>query len=504
MKSVFSMILAFAWLWASVVQAQAARYGMVELPASDGNPYTLVGPSGTMVWSGLFDALTVVEEDGSLQPALATDWRQVDALTWDFTLRENVVFADGSPFNAAAVVAAYGWLKTDAGRITLVGQEVRTIESVEIVAPDIVRFRTRQPDAILPVRTSLVAIVEPDAWSELGPEGFARAPIGTGSFVVREWPTAGTDMVMHAVPTSWRPPVTEQIVVRVIPQAVSRTQALITGEVDVVESIAFDDVDVLRAAGLEVMASATPQVMALAFINVGRPDAPLSDKRVRQALNYAVDRDGIALGLTGGITRPTAQPAIPGMAAYNETVTPYPYDPEKARALLTDAGYPNGFPLIINVVVGGYIPADAAIYQKVAEDLRAIGLDVTLQAIPIQIHYARLIQGADRSGVDAFGSSYQGHPFGDPLRSMRQNSCLWHAAYFCDPSVAPLLEQAATAPTPEERTSLLKDLAVQYKDIAPSLFIVAQAEVIGVSPRLTNVRRRNRTLVLHEIGVREE
>ncbi len=242
--------------------------------------------------------------------------------------------------------------------------------------------------------------------------------------------------------------------------------------------------------------------MALAFITAGRPDSPQADRRVRQALNYAVDREGIAKGLTGGITQPTAQAAVPGMTAYNKDVTPYPYDPDRAKALLKEAGYADGFPFTINVVVGGFIPADAAIYQKVAEDLRAIGLDVTLHAIPLQLHYEKLIQGSDRIGVDAFGSSYQGRPFGDPLRSMRQNSCLWATPYFCDETVVPLLEQANVAITPDERTALLKELAVRYKEIAPSLFIVAQAEVIGVSPKLTNVRRRNRTLVLHEIEAR--
>ena len=495
-------LLVLTGLFGAPVHAQTVRYGMVEMPRSDGNPFTMVGPSGTMLWSGLFDALTVMEEDGSLQPALATTRHQQSDRTWRFRLRNDVVFNDGSPFTANAVVATIDWLQTDTGRISMVGQEFLNIETVEALSDFDVRFRLKQPDAIFPVRASAVYIVEPNAWVRLGPDGFARSPVGTGSFVVDHWPRGGENLVMGASPTTWRPPKVDDVVVRVIPQAVSRAQALITGQVDVVESIAFDDVDMLRAADLEVMTSPTSQVMALAFITVGRPSAPQADKRVRQALNYAVDREGIAIGLTGGITTPTAQAAIPGMAAYNENVTPYPYDPDRARALLAEAGYPDGFPFAINVVVGGFIPADAAIYQKVAEDLRAIGLNVTLQAIPIQLHYERLIQGGDRSGVDAFGSSYQGRPFGDPLRSMRQNSCLWSTPYFCDESVVPLLEQANIAATPEERTALLKELAVRYKDIAPSLFIVAQAEVIGVSPKLKNVRRRNRTLVLHEIEVR--
>lgn len=480
------------------VAAQTVRYGMVEMPRSGGNPYTQTGPSGTMIWSGLFDALTVLESDGTVQPALATDWRQESDLTWFFTLRNDVTFSDGSVFDAAAVEATFAWLASDEGRATEVGVELTHVQRVEAISSHQVRVQLSRPDAILPVRVSVASIVEPRRWAELGPEGFGRNPIGTGSFTVESWPGLGQPLLAKAAPMSWRPPRVDEIMVTTIPQAVSRAQALLTGQVDVVESIAFDDIDMLRAGGLNVLASPTSQVMSLGFINVERPDAPLADVRVRQALNYAVDKETIALALTNGLTTPTAQAAVPGMAAYNPAVTPYPYDPDRARSLLAEAGYPDGFPLTVEVVVGGFVPADAEIYQKTAEDLRAVGIDVTLKALPIQIYYDKFISG-DWGDVDAISASYQGRPFGDPLRALTLASCLKPGAYFCDAETAEMLQAADTTPTTAVRTQLLQDLAVRYKQIAPSLFLVAQAEVIGVSPQLENVRRRNRTLVLHEI-----
>lgn len=484
------------------VGAQTLRYGMVEMPRSNGNPYTQLGPSGTMIWSGLFDALTVLEEDGSLQPALAVRWRQENDLTWHFTLRQGVTFSDGSAFNANDVVATFAWLATDAGLATEVGPEFAHLAGVDALSETEVRVRLTRPDAILPVRMSVASIVEPRWWLEAGPDTFGLHPIGTGPFVVESWPSLGTALTAKAMPTSWRPPQVEELVVSVIPQAVSRAQALITGLVDVVESIAFDDIDGLRAAGLTVMTSPTSQVMSLGFINARRPDAPLADVRVRHALNYAVDKETIALALTNGQTTATAQAATPGMAGYNPVVTPFPYDPVRARSLLTAAGYPNGFPLSIEVVAGGFVPADTAIYLKAAEDLRQVGVDVTLNALPIQLYYDKFLSG-EWGNVGALSASYQGRPYGDPLRALTLASCLKPGAYFCDPSVVPLLEAAEGAPTPEERAELLRELAVRYKEIAPSLFLVAQAEVIGVSPTLENVRRRNRTLVLHEITKRE-
>lgn len=497
-KLLATFLVCLGFASAGAVSAQTVRYGMVEMPRSQGNPFMQLGPSGTMIWSGLFDALTVLEEDGSLQPALATSWRQNNNLTWSFTLRQGVTFSDGNPFDAESVVATFKWLATEAGRATEVGPEFAHVAGVDAVSPYEIRVRLERPDAILPVRMSVASIVEPRQWAALGPDDFSKRPIGTGSFTVKTWPGLGKSLIATAVPTSWRPPRIDALVVSVIPQAVSRAQALITGLVDVAESIAFDDIDGLRAAGVNVMASPTSQVMSLGFINVNRPDAPLADVRVRQALNYAVDKDTIALALTNGLTTPTAQAAIPGMAGYNPAVTPYPYDPARARALLAEAGYPDGFKLNVEVVVGGFVPADAAIYQKTAEDLRAVGVDVTLNALPIPLYYEKFLSG-DWGNVEALSASYQGRPYGDPLRALTLASCLKRGAYFCDPDIAPLLEAAESAPTPGERTTLLRELAVRYKEIAPTLFLVAQAEVIGVSSELNNVRRRNRTLVLHEI-----
>ena len=499
----FSYLLVLTLGLSATAAAETVRYGMVNLPSGEGNPFTMIGPSGTMVWSALFDGLTAIEEDGSLQPALATSWTQEGSLSWRFALRQDVSFSDGSPFTAAAVTATFNWLIGEEGRTTFVGRETNNIKAVEALSDHDVRVLLHEPDAILPIRMSLPLIVEPKKWADLGPLGFARAPVGTGSFLAEEWSTLGKPLRLRANDRTWRPPLVDEVIITVIPQAVSRAQALLTEQVDVVESIAFDDIDLLQEAGLRVLIAPTSQVMSLGFINTNAQSSPLHDVRVRHALNFAVDKETIALGLTNGITTPTAQAAVPGMLGYNPSVTPFDYDPDRARTLLSEAGYPDGFPLSIDVVVGGFVPADAAIYQKTAEDLRRIGVDVTLNAIPVQVHADKYLSNGDRGSAGAVGMSFQGRPFGDPLRAMKRFSCLVFAPFFCDPTLVPLLNQAETSATLGEREALLKKIAVRYKEVAPALFLLQQAEVIGVSPRLANARRRNRTLVLHEIAIKE-
>ena len=113
------------------------------------------------------------------------------------------------------------------------------------------------------------------------------------------------------------------------------------------------------------------QIIGVAFDVVGHPQSPIADKRVRQAINYAIDKDTIAEIITYGTHRPASQGAAPGVVGYNPDVKPYPYDPENARTLLEDAGYPDGFDLTATIVIGNYAN-DVEIYQKVQQDLSAV------------------------------------------------------------------------------------------------------------------------------------
>ena len=152
-------------------------------------------------------------------------------------------------------------------------------------------------------------------------------------------------MRFEAFTKSWRAP--QQISgleLWTVPNATSRIQALLTCQVDVLEAIGIDDVPDVEAAGFRVWAFGSGQVSSIAFRTVGNPDSPLQDKRVRQALNYAVDRKMIANMLFGGSAEAASQGAGAGTFGYNPALEPIPYDPARAKTLLSDAGYADGFP----------------------------------------------------------------------------------------------------------------------------------------------------------------
>ena len=156
-------------------------------PSSLGNPYTAVGPPSSLAWSAIFDALTMINENGELVGALATEWSTTDPRTWVFKLRPDVVFHNGRPFDADTVIRTIEFLKSDEGSRYLVANEIRGIESVHALDSLTVEILTSEIDAILPKRLSLVMMVEPQAWSELKPGGFALEPIGTGPFTLESW-----------------------------------------------------------------------------------------------------------------------------------------------------------------------------------------------------------------------------------------------------------------------------------------------------------------------------
>jgi peptide/nickel transport system substrate-binding protein len=240
-------------------------------------------------------------------------------------------------------------------------------------------------------------------------------------------------------------------------------------------------------------------VMSVVFITE-RPDpAPLRDLRVRQALNYAVDRETIARTLMRGLGRPAGQPAPSVSFGHDPTLEPYPYDPERARRMLAEAGYADGFPLTIEILTNAF-PADGLIYQAMAHYLRQVGIDVSLRVITFP-QYLRNLQRNGFAG-DAFGSMWNSAPYNDATRPMESVSCRRPKPFFCDRELAAQLEQAMRILPDEERLAAMRQVGRAYHEAAPALFLVEQLDLYSHQPELERVRVRNRVPVYEAIAAR--
>ena len=309
-------------------------------------------------------------------------WRATSDLTWEFKMRPGVEFSNGEPADASAAKATVEFLTQPESARYLIARELRAVERADVIDDETIVLTTKYPDAILPKRLSLVMLIPPKAFAEMGLEEFAQTPIGTGGFILEDWGVRSGRSVLLANANSWRAPAQIDRVEVLAPlrDSIVRLQALRSGQVDITVNISVDEIEQAQAEGFVVSTSLGSTVQTIALPNVGNPDSPLQDVRVRQALNYAVNKELITSVILDGTTVPTGQRAIPANFGYNPDIEPYPYDPDRARALLAEAGYDDGFSILAEVQVGS-APTDEAVYVQVAQDLARVGVDMELRSL---------------------------------------------------------------------------------------------------------------------------
>lgn len=464
------------------------RVAVPTMPPTLGNPYGANGTPSSLTWSAIFDGLTRLDPDGQLQPALAVHWSMETPTRWRFELRENVRFSNGERVDADAVVATIEWLRSPEGQRTVIGNEIRSVVRAEARDAGTVLIHTETPDAILPARLSSVMIVPPRRWAEVGPERFARAPVGTGPFQLVEWADRGRSARLVAVDDSWRAPRLEELVLVGLPDSAVRVQALRSREVDLAV-VDIDDTDFLVARGFAIDHAPAMQVMALAFNTERERPTPVSDVRVRQALNLAIDREAIAGILLQGLAAPAGQPASRVTHGYAPDIAPYPYDPERARALLAEAGYPDGLTLEIQVAEGN-MPAASQIYQVILQYLARIGVQARVQVRPFAAWLRDYLAGSVTA--DLFGLPWNSGPYNDVIRPLEYYSCLKRRPFFCEPEIVPRIEAANVETDPVRRLELLRELAADMHALAPSLFVIEQIDLFARDAGLQGVQIANR------------
>ena len=467
------------------------------LPPSQGNPFKEgPGTPGIHTYAAIFDALTRVDDKGIVRARLATYWKNTNATTWRFTLREDVKFSNGEAFNAEAVKATIDFITSADGRKLVIGStELPELASASVVSEFVVDIKTSVADAILPAQLAALYIVAPKAWKTAGQDVFAKAPIGTGPYKVDSIST--TRIELTAFTGSWREPKADKLVIIPLADAASRLQALQSGQVNMVAGINPDQIAAAKKSKATVISVPAPQVMSLAFNVVG--GGPVKDVRVRQALNYAVDKEAIANGLLAGKGKAATQGVTPVVYGYNKAVTGYQYDPAKAKELLAAAGYEKGLTLAADITVGSF-PSDNLIYQAVKSDLAKVG--VTLNYTTITFAQWLPQYNANSWKGDAFGLSWNSAPRGDASRPYAIFVCKPVGAFYCNADEDALVKKAATELNAAKRLAILKEIAVKVTASAPALYIVEQIDLYALGKGVHGFSAGNRAISYENIYVK--
>jgi peptide/nickel transport system substrate-binding protein len=492
MRTVLASLAAILTLCSSCLADSVLRVGLFGLPRGLGNPFSSTAISDMHTWAAIFDSLTRVDGNARVQPALATSWRALDENTWLFELRRDVRFSNGESLDAAAVVATVDYLLSDQAAGLSVAREFTAIKSARAVASHTLEIRTHQPTIIMPALMAGMRIVAPAHWKRLGSQGFAAAPVGSGPFAVQSWGAARVRLT--AFKNSWRAPELERLELNEILDPSARRQGVESGRLDIALALSSDDLIQLERSGARGHASAGGGVTSLTFIT--QREGPLQDQRVRQALNYAVDKDTLVNVLLGGLTRPAGQPVPHYALGFNPDIAPYPYDPARARALLAEAGFEDGFDFVAEVVPSGP-HSNPAFYAFIAQQLAEVGVGLEVRGIPASQLISKAISG-NFAGT-AFAMTFDAKPYLDGQRAISMHSCLRTVPWHCDRQLMPLIEAAQVEFDAQHRESLLQDIMRAYHDDPPALYLFEAVYIDGIGQRVHNYNPVNGIINYHEI-----
>ncbi len=401
MRRMLSGVLGLGLLAAvAATSAQAAPNELVigrATSAATLDPGFLREP-GTLV-DNAFDTLILRDKEMKLIPGLAVSWAAIDDTTWEFKLRPGVKFHNGEAFDAASVKFTFDRvIDPDAKSPTI--SYIRPIVGIDVVDPLTVRVRTNGPDPLLPTRMSRYPayIVPPKYIAEVGKDVFARKPVGTGPYKVTEF-VQDDRVVMVANPDYWRgKPTIPRVVWKPIPEATARIAALVSGEVHLIEGVPAELVGLVKASpdlSLEQVRNGGLTI----YLGLKSAEKPLSDVKVRRALSMAIDRKTIVTEILKGLGTATGSQTSPADFGY-KAIDPPAYDPAKAKALLAEAGYPDGFSIKMQVP-RRYI-SSAEVGQAIAQQFAAIGVKAELE-VPEWSVYAQQVPAGKQAPIYMLG-----------------------------------------------------------------------------------------------------
>ena len=341
--------------------------------------------------------VTFAEESTQVVPGLAESWViSRDGLTYTFKLRKGIRFHDGAPLNAEAVKFSierqifpeHPFNKL--GKYPFANYFFGNVKALEVMDDQTIRFILKEPRAsFLAVLTAGAAsVVSPTAVRKTGAD-YALHPVGTGPFRYVSW-DRGQRVVLERNPDYWRGPVKlERVIYRPIVEDQARLTELLTGTLDLIVGVPADFVGQLEGnAKIGVLKQVGAHVW---YLGINNQKKPFDDRRVRQALNYAVNKDALVRDVLKGTGAVSRGPVLPGTRGADAALKAYPYDPERAKKLLAEAGYPNGFSTTMWVPESGSgMQAPVAMATVMQSNLKAVGVNVTLQTMEWGAYLAKL------------------------------------------------------------------------------------------------------------------
>lgn len=434
----------------------------------------------------IYETLVSRDREGALQPLLATAMpTQVDATTWEVKLQEGITFQNGNPFNADTAAFSIERI-IDPEFNSEQSSFFEGITGAEAVDPTTVRITTEGPDPVFPARLVTIKMVDPE---EAGQDDFAENPVGTGPYTFVQW-DRGQQVMLEANEDYWGDaPSIPNVTYKFVEEPGTRLSGLTAGDFDIIQNLLPEDVD--RAPKAARVVGIEHPVMVLNTM-----EGPTADPQVREAMNLAVDKEAIVNDLYGGLaTVDNCQTQSPSFFGYNESLEPKPYDPERAKQLIEDAGAAGQTVQIIST--SGRWLKDRELTEAVANYWTEAGLQVDVQFFELSEYLDRIFDRSNRpstyfvsSGNELLDASRQMAAYVDMEGVGASND---------DAELTALVRQAAVETDEAARLELYQQITQEVCDESLYAFLINVEDTYGLSERVNWEPRVDAKILVSEM-----
>ena len=428
----------------------------------------------------IYDALVERDFDEKIQPSLAESWKILNDTTVEFKLRQGIQFSNGEPFNAEVV--KYNFERVagllPGAKKTLNARDYTSIQAVKVVDDHTVQILTKYPDPLLLSYVAQKYMVPIEYTRKDNFKSLATKPIGTGPYVLKHW-IKGSELILTAKKDYWKgAPEIDEVVFRPIPEDATRIAELKVGAVDIIANLKPDNVaEVKDQENLDVKYTPSARV-AMVFINAEMDK--LKDPRVRQAVNYALDVPSLIQNVMDGNAYRISTVAPKSFVGWDPQGKFYEHDPQKAKQLLADAGYPDGFDATILTPRGRYLN-DVAACEAIAGMLSAVGIRTKVEAVEFGV-FAKRTQAHDMPEFmyAAWGNS--NFDIWDTIKTCVRSGAMF--SWYKNETVDANIDKAAKTIDPQKHSEYLQAaLRAMWSD-PPFGFLYQQRDIYGINKRV--------------------
>ena len=487
--SVMAFLTLFLVAGATMAKPQGTlRVALTSMPNSLDLCYGADRNASNAGWR-LYNSLVVVNDDGVLEPALSESWSvSEDGTVYTMNLRKGVKFHNGEDFTADSVI--FSWNRGKGKEVTW-RKKWDIVKEIEKIDDFTIKLKLEKPYPLLLRQISYFWNIVPEGYlKKVGEEGFVNHPMGTGPFRFVEW-KKGDRLVYEANPDYWEEgkPKVAKLIFRPIEESATRVAAIKTGEIDIVSRLSSEEAAMLKGVpGINVIEYPVDRVFYITFNNLtSGKGLPTENPMVRQAINYAVDIDAIIDALFNGHGKPTNGFFVPTNLGYDASLKPFPYDPDKAKQLLKEAGYEKGFKIEMAAPTGAYSQFEQ-VCEAIQGYLSEVGIEVKLTLMESGKYWDL---EAKKELPPMFGDSWSCRE-GEPLERLQGTLGGFKFSYsaWSDPKIDEILERVAVLPDENERAKLYVELQKYMHENPPFIYLYQPMTFEAVNAKVKNYKPR--------------